>query len=669
MRFRQVHLDFHTSPLIPGIGEKFNKKEWQRTLLDAAVDSITLFACCHHGYAYYNTKVGCRHPNLNFDLLRAQVDACREIDVKTPIYLTAGLNNYASALHPEWGEMEPSGKIYDPLFPHFHKMCFNSPYLDFLCDEIREVLELFPEANGIFTDIVSQGPCCCPHCMKGMKENGFDPLKEEDRRAYAKQVLLKYYRKTYETVKSINPDMPLFHNSGHVSIGSGKILQYFSHLELESLPTGGWGYDHYPMSAAYVRNLNFEFLGMTGKFHTTWGEFGGFKHPNALRYECSAMIANGSKCSIGDQLHPCGKLDVSTYDMIGSVYREIREKEAWCDHVESAAEVAVLSGLTPGRSEKKMLPGDVGASRILLEAHIPFDIVDTEMDWSRYRFLVLPDEVRLSPALARKLNGFLENGGRLVLSGTSGMAKDREAFVLPLNVDHEGQSPYQPDYIEPADPFAPESVHTPFVMYMTSQRIRVNGGVSLGKVYDPYFNRTYEHFCSHQHTPFRPEPSGYDAGVMSGRILYFAHPVFSIYRAYGAVIVKEFIVNAIRRFMGEGTLLSVSGLPSQGRVTLMRQREKERYVLHLLYANTILRGGEVTLDGGTRAGRSALEVIEDLNPAGPVRIELNLPESIRSVRLVPEGMELAFARTAEGAVAFDAPAFTCHSMIELSYGN
>lgn len=85
MRFRQVHLDFHTSPLIPGIGEKFNKKEWQRTLLDAAVDSITLFACCHHGYAYYNTKVGCRHPNLNFDLLRAQVDACREIDVKTPI--------------------------------------------------------------------------------------------------------------------------------------------------------------------------------------------------------------------------------------------------------------------------------------------------------------------------------------------------------------------------------------------------------------------------------------------------------------------------------------------------------------------------------------------------------------------------------------------------------
>ena len=107
--------------------------------------------------------------------------------------------------------------------------------------------------------------------------------------------------------------MPVFHNSGHVTVGDTEILKHFSHLELESLPTGGWGYDHYPMSAAYCRNLGLDFLGMTGKFHTTWGEFGGIKHPNALRYECAAMLANGSKCSVGDQLHPDGALDESTY--------------------------------------------------------------------------------------------------------------------------------------------------------------------------------------------------------------------------------------------------------------------------------------------------------------------------------------------------------------------
>ena len=30
LRFRQVHLDFHTSPHIPGIGEKFDKKHFQK---------------------------------------------------------------------------------------------------------------------------------------------------------------------------------------------------------------------------------------------------------------------------------------------------------------------------------------------------------------------------------------------------------------------------------------------------------------------------------------------------------------------------------------------------------------------------------------------------------------------------------------------------------------
>lgn len=29
---RQVHLDFHTSEFIPGIGEKFDKKQFQETL-------------------------------------------------------------------------------------------------------------------------------------------------------------------------------------------------------------------------------------------------------------------------------------------------------------------------------------------------------------------------------------------------------------------------------------------------------------------------------------------------------------------------------------------------------------------------------------------------------------------------------------------------------------
>jgi hypothetical protein len=82
------------------------------------------------------------------------------------------------------------------------------------------------------------------------------------------------------------------------------------------------------MSAKYTCNLPFDFLGMTGKFHTTWGEFGGYNHPNSLRYECAAMLAYGAKCSVGDQLHPNGTLAPSTYEIIGEAYREHKTSHA-----------------------------------------------------------------------------------------------------------------------------------------------------------------------------------------------------------------------------------------------------------------------------------------------------------------------------------------------------
>jgi hypothetical protein len=287
LRFRQIHLDFHTSPHIPAIGGEFDKAVWQKTLRDAHVDSVTTFATCHHGWRYYEGQVGAMHPHLTFDLLRAQFEASKEIDVNVPIYMTAGVNDYAFSQHPEWREISHEGRYaawnQSPLEPGFKKLCFNTPYLDYLCAQIEEVVTLFPGNDGIFLDIISQGACCCPACMQTMAEKGYDPTREDDRNAHAKEVLLNYYKRTTEAVRHKNPDNPIFHNSGHITIGDRGILPRFSHLELESLPTGGWGYDHFPMSAKYVQTLGLDFLGMTGKFHTTWGEFGGFKHPNALR--------------------------------------------------------------------------------------------------------------------------------------------------------------------------------------------------------------------------------------------------------------------------------------------------------------------------------------------------------------------------------------------------
>lgn len=667
LRFRQIHLDFHTSPAIPEIGVKFDKTAWQQTLRDAAVDSITIFAKCHHGWSYHPTEVGQVHPGLDFDLLRAQYDACKEAGINAPIYLSAGVDNVASHEHPEWRTIDKDGAYCGwtgkLLSPGFHMMDFHSPYLDYLCDQIREVVRLFPDCDGIFLDIISQPESCGKWSMEFMLANGLDPECEEDRKKSSELALEKYFQMTTAASLSGRADMPVFHNSGHIARGRYDLYPYFSHLELESLPTGGWGYDHFPLSAKYACNLPLDFLGMTGKFHTTWGEFGGFKHPNALRYECAAMLAYGSKCSVGDQLHPNGVLDRATYAVIGEAYREVAAKEAWCSGSEQVFDIGILSSESEGGGMRDCLEDD-GAARILLEGHFLFGVFDRTMDFSGLRALILPDRVRVDDELHQKLSAFVAGGGKLILSSESGMWKDRDEYAFDVGAEDCGLSEFQPDFILPREGLRADYATSPQVMYDKSRRLKVTDGESLGDVYDPYFNRTYLHFCSHQHAPPRDEPSGFACGVKKGPILLFSHPVFAHYRGFGGVTAKDFVLRAIREFLGDGVRLQIN-LPSTARVTLTRQADHRRHVLHLLYAPTVHRGGKRSGEEGGYGTAKDIDVVEDLPPIRNTEIRLAWDGPEVDVTLEPGGVGVA-AELDAGRLSFVVPEFACHQMIALT---
>ena len=49
LRFRQVHLDFHTSPAIPGIGKAFDKKLWQERLQMGHIYENEVISVCLQG--------------------------------------------------------------------------------------------------------------------------------------------------------------------------------------------------------------------------------------------------------------------------------------------------------------------------------------------------------------------------------------------------------------------------------------------------------------------------------------------------------------------------------------------------------------------------------------------------------------------------------------------
>ena len=202
---------------------------------------------------------------------------------------------------------------------------------------------------------------------------------------------------------------------GHIAAGLRPVLDTYTHLEIESLPsTGEWGYNHYPITVRYAHALGKPHLGMTGKFHTAWGDFGSFKNQAALEFECFQMLAAGAACSIGDQLHPRGRLNEPAYTLIGKVYASVEAKEPWCVGAVPKADVAVFNVEAVGKEDGRVDSSHSGALRMLLEGHHQFAFVDGLADWTAYRVLVLPDKVPLDEALAEKVRDYLARGGKVI---------------------------------------------------------------------------------------------------------------------------------------------------------------------------------------------------------------------------------------------------------------
>ncbi len=650
MNFRQVNLDFHTSEMIENIGEKFNKEQFQAALKKGCVNSVTLFAKCHHGWSYHPTKTNEMHPHLNFDLLGEQIQAAHEIGVKTPVYISAGLDEKTARSHREWlvrNKDESTMWAKDFTEAGYHKLCMASPYLDCLTEQIEEVCENY-DADGIFLDIVGVQPCYCQSCIAERTAMGMDPYDEKAVLEHAEMVYKRYAEKTRKAVDKYKKGLPLFHNGGHIRQGRRDLAYYNTHLEIESLPTGGWGYDHFPFSARYCQGLGIEYLGMTGKFHSSWGEFGGFKHPNALRYEVSLAAANGAKCSIGDQLAPNGEMDMVTYDLIGRAYAELKEKEAWLDNVASVSDIAVIApeaysrALSTGQMTQVDDSGS-GVSRILLEGKYLFDVADFETELDKYKVVILPDVIRADEKFALKLKQFCKNGGKILATGKSALYEDKNEFCLGLGAEWIKESPYRPDYFRPSVKIDGMG-ETGYVMYGNGERVRCTG-TELGVRENPYFNRSYKHFCSHQHTPNSGEYGG--AGMTEGQDgIYIAWDIFNDYAVSGEIHLKQIVVFALDRLLGERKTL-ITNLPAQGVATLMEQ--SGRQICHLLYASPVKRGNGV-------------EIIEDILPVYDISVSIRTDKNIRRVYLAPQMEEIPFTYE-NGRVTVQIKKLECHQMV------
>ena len=259
-------------------------------------------------------------------------------------------------------------------------MCINNGYHSLIYEQIKEICKLY-SVDGFWFDIYQvHRKCYCQSCLESMKALGYNRDEPDQVESHYAHQIKVHCDSINKLIHKYIPSAEIFYN-GTTALDEGANFRHSMYennsvQDLEDLPSTWGGYDKLPMQAKYFLNAGYPITAMSGKFHTAWGEFGGFKHPSALKYEAAMMIGSGANCNFGDQLHPNGKIDKSTYENIGQAF----------DYVEQIEDYGIggkpFSRLGLWRSFDQ--ESDEGLSQMLLEMQTDFDVANFSRDFQEY---------------------------------------------------------------------------------------------------------------------------------------------------------------------------------------------------------------------------------------------------------------------------------------------
>lgn len=638
---RTIHLDFHTGPDVPDVGADFDPESFARTFADAHVDSVTVFAKCHHGLLYFDTdRTDERHPHLvpGLDLLKQQVDALHAVGIRAPVYLSVQVDELAATRHPEWVAQRPDlqlvrrgtgthdqGGAYEP---GWYVMDMSTGYQDYLYAQTTEVLEHLGQVDGLFMDMCWDQPSSTAAANDGARAAGLDPTTEQGRDDYARLVALRYMERFSDLAQPyLDPEIASgvwFNSRPKTNLHAESRL--LRHVEVEALPTGGWGYAYLPYVSRFVRPLGLPTLSHTGRFHRSWGDNASLKPQAALDYETRQILSMALTNGVGDLLHPRGVPDAGVYERIGRSYAHVEACEPFFEGTSLIAQVALV--VDPELGDAPGAAG-IGAVRVLQQLRHQFDVVPPSADLSVYELVLVPETTRIDAPLRATLEAYVAGGGALVLVGEALVGTDGGASTSVAGVEVDGPSPYASTFLRPVHASMPD-LGTDQVVYDRGVQVRPTEGteVLVGTV-APYFDRTWEHFSGHSYTP--PDSAAgltpYPSVTRRDRVVAISQPLLTSFGRFGAESHQR-VLGAVLDLLLERPLVRAGG-PKH--LEAVAHRGPGRTVVSLLSYSPVRVGSGL---GGD------IDIVDDPFPLVDVPVEVVCPQEPTAATLQPAGTPL-----------------------------
>ncbi len=648
--WRKIHLAFGGDPTDEGVGREFDPDEFAATLTAASVNALVVPAKNIDGYCYYPSEIGPVHPGLAVaDLLGDVVAACKSAGIAIYPYYSYAWDEYLADRHPEWLVVQRDRSTYQTPFedePFLTAICLSHPQrMDLAIASTEEVLNKY-DVDGIWFDEVFPfgGQCYCWNCRRILTEAGKDPFDLEVQRQHKNEMRTNVMRRLLNHVHSIRPGIQVDFNTQAV-LGVRGRLDVVHNIDIEALPTGGWGYGYFPIHARFARTFGVSVYGMTGKFHRSWGEYGGLKHPTQLRTELAGFLAQGSRCDIGDQSPTTGRLDDATYTTIGTAYREVEALEPFLQDAVPVTEAAIvvsgnpLARLAPVSITGELVPSQHGAStggiaKLLTELQIQFDVVDSETPFERYRLLLLPDTLEVDVVLAGRLNAYLASGGKVIGAHRSlRLAGTDRLWPTALQDTRQEPCPFTDSYTRVTGLLAghPEYTTFDFALFGEADRWSADSnGKHLATLVEP---KIQQRANAWKGAP--PENvTDYPTALVEGGLAAVAWSIGTSYFENGYWFHRAVFAELLQTLYPEPAVRTSA--PMSAEVTLTHQQADPthgaRWIVHIVNYSPL------------RSSPNAIEFLEDPTPMVNIEVRLDVDGPIARAYDARTGYEMRVTR-------------------------
>lgn len=657
------------------------------------------FSQDHFGVSFFPTKLGHQHVNLmdGRDHIAEYQGALQEIDAKFFAYYC-----YQDRIlwdkNPDWRIMREDGS--SELDDNFGYLCPNSPYRDHVILRMSEIAENYAP-DGWLLDMIqfSSGvpTCYCDYCKRAYRLSfGLDlPTGMPS----ASEEWLRFLQWRYDCIEGLfidiiagirkfTPDTVITHNAFAFWGPDDWVLgqDYEAMFEHNDVVTNIVTWE-FGTSNGVGRSP--DLIWRTGYFtrmwralsqKPVWMQMGRFLYQRdytmiperELELAVFSVITNGGCPFVIDNVYPDGNIDSIATESIAKVYKKIAEKEQYLEYDNETVHVGLLyskknhdlsSLANPGKGF--YIDGFLGAYKILVESHIPFDVFsDRTLDakkLSHYEVVILSEYALMTKETASLLSEYVQNGGKLICLGKTGMI-DGEGNHLAdtllndvLGISCRGPLNYNTSFAVPLDNEICSLVDKRLLIPMrecyperfsvlAETQVVMYSEVPSTEIVPKHRVFTYGNDTS---PGKRQEPLASVNNFGTGKAIYIGGNIARIYGIYGDPNLRK-LFEGVVRWCGRSPI--ETNAPSCVEMTCYQKGTRE--VLHMInYAGSYLRS---TLSVGGPA-------LEDAIPIYNIEISLVASSKPKSVML--EDHTILPFHYNEGRILFTVPKLDTHLLV------